>query len=413
VKILHVAHLYYPSIGGTERHTHELSIELQEMGHRVWIFTTDVANLEGMVKGRDYLEETSFYDSGLPVSRFHVVNSPILRSILRGIFVVSCSIRKIGVAKKDTFVFSDALFYSPITPKLYFTMAQSNEFDIVNSTPHPFGYNYLLGKICRRKRIPFIVTPRTHAFNPLYQSPYLIKTAQEADAVIVFTEFEKDFYVERGVSADRIFITGIGITPEEYHDADSTSFMIEHGIPNRSKIVIHIGRMEKYKGLPLLIKSMKEVWKSAPETYLVIIGKSTSHTSEIERIIKKEERIVLLPDASDKTKIDALSSSNLLVLPSKLESFGAVFLEAWALAKPVIGARTPVIESIIDEGQDGLLLNNLEAGELAKDILFLLKNEDAAKEMGRKGQEKVLRDYTWKEIAQKTMKVYESVIEQS
>jgi glycosyltransferase involved in cell wall biosynthesis len=97
----------------------------------------------------------------------------------------------------------------------------------------------------------------------------------------------------------------------------------------------------------------------------------------------------------------------LLVHPSQYESFGRVFLEAWVAGKPVIGARTPVNEYVIREGQDGLLLNTLDVDELADKIIFLLQHENIAKNMGRKGREKTLRNHTWEKAAKQTLEVYE------
>jgi glycosyltransferase involved in cell wall biosynthesis len=55
------------------------------------------------------------------------------------------------------------------------------------------------------------------------------------------------------------------------------------------------------------------------------------------------------------------------------------------------------------------LLASPNESELAEKIIYLLENEAEARRMGERGKEKVLRDYTWKVIAAKTLEVYESV----
>jgi glycosyltransferase involved in cell wall biosynthesis len=151
------------------------------------------------------------------------------------------------------------------------------------------------------------------------------------------------------------------------------------------------------------------VWKRKPNSTLVLVGKSTPYTQEIKQIAQKETRIVVLPDASDELKKEALFAATVLVNPSRFESFGGVFLEAWAAGKPVIGAKTPVSEYVIDEGRDGLLFDNLDAGELAKKILFLLENDQVALEMGQNGRKKTLLNYSWEKITKLTLEVYEWV----
>jgi len=71
--ILHFARLYYSVIGGCERDTRELSIELVRMGHNVTIVTTDLGGL-GDLKRNKYIEKVSPNDEGVKVLRFHVNN---------------------------------------------------------------------------------------------------------------------------------------------------------------------------------------------------------------------------------------------------------------------------------------------------------------------------------------------------
>ena len=56
-------------------------------------------------------------------------------------------------------------------------------------------------------------------------------------------------------------------------------------------------------------------------------------------------------------KQDMLAATDLFVLPSRVDSFGIVYLEAWAYGLPVIGCRAGGVPDVIDDGQDGLLVN--------------------------------------------------------
>jgi glycosyltransferase involved in cell wall biosynthesis len=411
VNIVHAVHLYPPSIGGTQFCVRELSLELAKMGHRVRIFTTDALemDIEGYARGKRYLGDTVSVDSGVTVFRFHVFNSPILKLLLKHTWLISSGMRKIGLLQQDVHDYVDALHFSPLFPKLYLTLLESENLDIVDSTPFPGGYNLFLGRICRKKNIPFVITPRVHTLEPFYARHFLTKVARESNALIVSTRYEKEYFVKKGILADRIHVVGIGVSPENFRKGNAEAFRTECKIPGDNKVVLFIGKMGPAKNIDLLVESMKDVWKRRPETYLVILGGSTGNTLEMKKTFEREKKIIILSDVSEKEKVDALSCSNLLVLPSLFESFGRVFLEAWISGKPVIGARTRVSESIIDEEEDGLLFNVPDAKELARKIVFLLENEDVAEEMGRKGREKTLRYYTWKETAKRTLEVYESL----
>ena len=382
------------------------------MGHRVSVFTTDAMYLYDLFPKIGHrtkrLGEAVFNDSNIIVYRFHVTNSLLVSFVIRCLNVTCDSFGKLGLSRQDVFDYAKALQNSPFIPKLYLELIESTDIDIANSTPFPMGYSLFLEKLCKRKRIPFVVTPRAHTLSWIYSQPFLLRTARESDGVITLTEHERAFFVEKGVSKDKIFVTGIGISPESYQTGDVASFKTNHKIPENSRIVLFIGRIDEGKGVGVLLRSMSIVWNRIPDAHLVLLGRSTEDTSRIMHLARGEKRVIILPDATEKTKKDALSASNLLVLPSIYESFGGVFLEAWSAGKPVVGCATPAIKCVIDDMANGLLTSP-EENELAEKMLYLLENEDEARRMGQKGKEKVLRNYTWEIIAAKTLKVYESV----
>lgn len=404
--------LYLPSVGGTEVHTRELSIELARLGHRVSIFTTDAMYLHDMFPKighrTNHLGEAIFNDSNIVVYRFHVTNSLLISFAIKCVGVTCDAVGKSGSFRQDVFDYAKALQNSPFIPKMYIELIRSTNLDVVNSTPFPFGYSLFLEKICERKRIPFIITPRAHTMSQMYSPPFLLRLARKSDGVIALTEHERLFFIKKGVPRDKIFVTGIGVSPESYETGDATSFKVSHRIPQGFKIILFIGRIDEGKGVGLLLRSMRIVWNRISDVYLVLLGRSTEDTSRIMHLAQDEKRVIILPDAPEKTKNDALSSSNLLVLPSIYESFGGVFLEAWLAGKPVIGCAIPAIRCVVNDGVDGLLTSP-DDGDLAEKIIYLLENEDEARRMGQRGKEKVLRNYTWKTIAAKTLEVYERV----
>ena len=408
--ILHFARLYYPVIGGCERDTRELSIELAGMGHDLTILTSDVAAL-GNFKRNKYVEKIPPDDEGVKTLRLHAKNLSSFRTFIEFLHLLIDSVRRIGLVRSDSILLIDALHYSSLIPTQYVDSVGSGDFNVVNGTQIGHGELFFLQRICKKSHVPFVFTPRTHVMDPntVKILPLALKIARASDAIIVLTNHEKEYYAKKGIEPNKIFVTGIGVRPEAFEPPPSNFFRSEHGIPNDHSIVLHIARMEKYKGADLLIKSMKKVWKQKPNSTLVLIGKSTSYTKKIKQIAQTESRIVVLPDASEAIKKEALFEATLLVNPSQIESFGGVFLEAWAAGKPVIGAKTPVSECVIAEGQDGLLFDNLDGTELAQKILFLLENEKVALEMGKTGKKKTLSDYSWEKIAKLTLEVYEWV----
>ena len=143
---------------------------------------------------------------------------------------------------------------------------------------------------------------------------------------------------------------------------------------------------------------------------LFIAGAKASDTPHYEKIALQNNAITLYTNITDLQKTEILRITDVLVLPSKEESFGVVFLEAWAFSKAVIGANIGAVASLIDQGGDGLLFEPDNAEDLAKKIKILVENEPLRKTLGNNGNIKFNKNYTWDIVAQKFRAVYEEAI---
>ena len=90
-----------------------------------------------------------------------------------------------------------------------------------------------------------------------------------------------------------------------------------------------------------------------------------------------------------------LSACDMLALPSQVDAFGIVLLEAWQHGKPVIGAAAGGIPDLVAEGETGLLVPFGSAPALAAAIETLLADRALAQQLGANGRDQVSREYTW------------------
>jgi glycosyltransferase involved in cell wall biosynthesis len=90
-----------------------------------------------------------------------------------------------------------------------------------------------------------------------------------------------------------------------------------------------------------------------------------------------------------------------MALPSAEESFGITLVEAWACAKPVVGAGVGAVASLIKHGVDGLHFDYPHAESLAAACITLLTQPDAAAGMGEAGLAKVRAHYSWDQVVAK------------
>jgi glycosyltransferase involved in cell wall biosynthesis len=161
---------------------------------------------------------------------------------------------------------------------------------------------------------------------------------------------------------------------------------------------------------------MQTVWQRVPEARLLLAGARRKYANQVEGMIagmdrQLRERVTFLYDFPDELKPDLFAALDVFAYPSRYESFGIAFLEAWAAGKPVIGCRAGAIPDVISEGMDGLLVTPGDVNELAEAITNLLIDSTKAHIMGASGRTKTLDRYNWPGIARRFRSVYQQAIE--
>jgi len=157
---------------------------------------------------------------------------------------------------------------------------------------------------------------------------------------------------------------------------------------------------------------MSRLWRDGTDGHLVIAG---PQVEEFTRYYAKlppsvRGRITLLGPTFGDEKRDLLAACQMVVMPSRVDAFGIVYLEAWANRKPVIGARAGGVPEVIKDGEDGLLVPFGDIQGLSEAISLLLEDDNLASRLGEKGFRKTMRFYTWDAIYRKVKGIYEELI---
>ena len=104
------------------------------------------------------------------------------------------------------------------------------------------------------------------------------------------------------------------------------------------------------------------------------------------------------------------AAADIVLLPSRYDASPTVFLEGWALRKPVVGARTAAAEEYVRDRSDGLLVDVDDSESLQSAIEYLLDNEDDRTEYGLNGRRRVIKDHDWKQVRHQYVAMYEDAI---
>lgn len=161
-------------------------------------------------------------------------------------------------------------------------------------------------------------------------------------------------------------------------------------------ILLFVGRLEKRKGIEVLLKALPNLLQTYKNLKVRIVGKNdilndkgvtyeddfkTHHSSE-----DWFDRVRFLGEIEDSSLLSEYNECDIFVAPSLYESFGLIYLEAMRAGKPCIGCNVGGIPEVIDDGVTGILVEPGSVSSLQNAIAKLVDNEQLRKEMGKLGR---------------------------
>ena len=172
------------------------------------------------------------------------------------------------------------------------------------------------------------------------------------------------------------------------------------------KNIVFWGRFSKEKGVDLVVKSAKSILKVFPNTHFYLIGDGSlfEFLKKLTKKLKLEKNIHFTGFLPSKEIIKYASSADIAVFPSRYEPFGMMVLEAMALKKPIIATNVGGIKEIIQNYENGILVNP-NVNEISKAVINLLKNDKLQGMLSIKAYETSKR-YGWNKVCERYIEHY-------
>ncbi len=175
-------------------------------------------------------------------------------------------------------------------------------------------------------------------------------------------------------------------------EVNRTEMKKKNGIENKFVVGV-VGRLRSEKGHAFLLHSMKQVFSSAPNTLLAVVGDGPDALALRDLANKLEiTRSILWFGAKSQEKAFALyGMMDVVVVPSEFEGFGLSAAEAMGAGLPVVASDVGGLREVVDDGNSGLLVPFGDVGKLSSAILALLSNPERANNMGKNGKLRIER----------------------
>lgn len=394
MRVAWFTHRYYPCVGGAENYGRAMVRRFVAAGHEVDVFTSNAHDLwyftDGSRRRVDAPSESRV--DGARVRRFPVHHYPLQRYVRRLLSYAPHWPTRCRVAS-----------YMPILPGIEDVRG---EYDAVFAVGFPYTiFSYAALQTARAAGAPLILTPFLHLATPgdpvnrNYTKPHQVRLLAQSDVIVVQTELEGKAVEAWDIPRPRILKLGMAVEHAEVTGGSRTHLRERFGIPAGRAVIGHLATLDPNKGSNDLVLAVARINESRPEApvHLVMAGPSSPC---FERFLAEfpggtPPWLTLLGPLPTDQRAEFFAAIDIFSMPSRTDSFGIVFLEAWANRLPVVAADAGGVPEVVDHEKTGLLVPFGDVGRLGSALERLLDSPNDADRLGRAGFELVQKGYTW------------------
>jgi glycosyltransferase involved in cell wall biosynthesis len=196
---------------------------------------------------------------------------------------------------------------------------------------------------------------------------------------------------------------------------ETTNGAVDAAAGTPSTRVLFVGRLEARKGIDVLGRAIPRVVERCPGVEFLLVGEQPAGF-DLDDILGSagaavRKHVRCLGRVDDGARAELYRTCDLFVAPSRYESFGIVYIEAFSYGKPVIACDAGGARRIVDHGRTGLLVPPGDAEALAEALVTLVHDRPARERMGRAARKKAEAEYGVDTMVRRTVEFYESLLD--
>lgn len=393
MKVTFVALNYAPSVGGAQTLIAELATGFVARGCEVEVLTTDSLRLPSARNSGNVPVAEEVID-GVTVRRFGTPRAvpSSLRAVRRATKAMQ---RRSGRPSRAP----SPWLLGPWSPALLRSVRKAmRSSDIVVGVAAPYVTALAPTWWCRGARARVVVVPLLHVSSSS-PHPAVARTLRRADRVVALTDFEAAVCIESGADAARVAVVPAGTNPDDYPAMPAADARRILDLPERSTVGF-VGRLAAYKGIDTLLEAARELWIDHPDATVLIAGSPSGWTGHRDPAIRAlgGDRLIVREEFDDDHRALLLAACDVVVHPSREESFGMVALEAWAARRPIVVADIPAVRGVVEPGVTGEIIEPGDSTGLARTLAELLDDPGRRARLGAAGRAEVEDRYSWDRI---------------
>jgi len=386
MRVLLISSTFPPrKFGGITESSYLLAKQLVDRGHQVTVYTTDIKDRCSRISDITGVKNVD----GMHVHYFRNLSNRL--AFMR----IYLPLGMIGIIKREL-----------------------KNFDIIHLNEFRSFQSIIVHYYAKKYNIPYVLQTRgslprfvgkkmlKHVYDKLWG--YMI--LKDAAKLIALTPMEAQQYESWGVNKGRIGIVPNAIELSEFDKLPQRgNFREKWNISKSQKMVLSLSRINRIKGLDLLVKAFNELQKEIDNVKLVIVGPDDGYLPNLRELIRElkiEEKILYIDLLQGRNKLEAYVDADIYVLPSSYEIFGRTILEAMACGTPVVVTESCGLASIVHE-QTGIVITS-DKEQLSDALSHMLSDEQMRLQFGERGKSLVREKFNQDKTIEQIEKIYGS-----
>ena len=366
MNILMLSSEFPPVVGGIASHVHELSKMLVHKGHNV----TVISRQSDHGKDRENLD-------GIQVVRPRLVGSR---------WIYAWQLRRVLQRERHQQHF-DLIHVHGIRPLLSLAGIDTP----ICFTNHSSGF---------LKRLRASTSKQKRTLKQLSLCRVILSPSRELDEATVSMGYQGEHhYIANGVDVEK-FSPG------------ASAIRAEQNIPEDAICLVLSRRLVEKNGVLFFARAVAKI---PSEKLYVLVAGDGSLRDAFEDILKPSpiwDRVRMLGYVANQDMVNVYRAANLVVLPSLMEATSISGLEAMATGLPLIGTSVGGIPELIEEGQNGFLVPPADVDALQLAISKAIEKPDLLEQMGQISLAKAKLHYSWSQITEQVLDVYQGIVTQ-
>jgi len=290
---------------------------------------------------------------------------------------------------------------------------------------HGFGHPLIdaASTICRISGRKFLITVHGFPSSPQKSSGLLKyayrlysilvgrQTLISASTVIAVSSSVRRETLSHEIDSRRVRVIPNGIDLPSGPTSDNGGFHRKYQLEKEDRLLVSVGSLHERKGFQYLIEAIHLAKKEEPHVKLLIIGRDGGFGNSLAELVRElglGNDVIFTGYLESTAKLAVMREADIIVIPSLIEPFGLVALEAMSLAKPIVASATGGLVDILSDGHTASLVHPGDSKNLAAVLVRLMHNENDRQLLSSNSAKHAVK-YSWNNVIDDYTDLYRSV----